>query len=60
MDKLTESSTDHGSITVSDHVVFYDKYRNFVRGIVRSIGPSVLGIEVVSNRKFWREMFGGS
>jgi len=40
---------DANSIKVSDHVVFYDKCRNLVRGIVKSIGITDVEIETVSN-----------
>lgn len=45
------SSTDHNnseSFNVSDHVVFYDKYNKIVRGIVKSVGPSLVEIKLVS------------
>lgn len=44
-------STDHHkseSFNVSDHVVFYDKYNELVRGIVKSVGSSLVEIKLVS------------
>lgn len=42
-------SSGHNSFKVFDHVVFYDKYRNLIRGIVRSVGITDIEIETVSN-----------
>ena len=48
------TSHDHNSFVVSDHVIFYDKYKNLFRGIVASVGPSVVEIKLVSNN--WNNM----
>ena len=43
------SVTNDDSFIVSDHVVFYDKFTNLVRGTVESIGPTLAEIKVVSD-----------
>ena len=43
------TSADHNSFVVSDHVMFYDKHNNIFRGTVESVGPSFVGIEMVSD-----------
>ena len=48
--------TDHNSLTVSDSVVFYDNFKNLVRGTVKSVGPSVVEVEVVSSMTEITEM----
>ena len=44
------TSADHNSFVVLDHVMFYDKHKNIFRGTVESVGPSCVGIKVVSDR----------
>ena len=44
------------SLTVSDDVVFSDKFENLVRGTVISIGPSIVEVQLVSNMANITEM----